>query len=167
LTKQQCLNTAQKGHPTLTYAWSDPNHGDGLYQGRPLNGTMCAEALETARLEFQNAPYVGSQRPGSKRAIVFFTDGVPVPPSEAGPAGITADNCKNDGVAIFSIGLNMLGNPNLTSQQTTFLGNDPTPGTGGLSGRAKNGGRFFMCNDVTQVQQAFSNIARRLTQSQK
>ncbi|MDZ4832892.1 MAG: pilus assembly protein TadG-related protein [Candidatus Melainabacteria bacterium] len=163
LTKAQCLRTMQKGDVTTTYAWSDPNHGNGLYNGRPLNGTMCSEALETARLSFQTAPYSGAQRAGSKRAIVFFTDGVPVPSSEAGPSASTADACKNDGVAIFSIGLNMLGNGDLTSQQTTFLGN----GSGGLSGRAKNGGRFFMCNDVTQVQQAFSSIARRLTQSQK
>jgi len=161
LTKAQCLRIMQKGHESSTYAWSDPNHGDGLYNARPLNGTMCSEALETARLSFQTAPY--TPRPGSKRAIIFFTDGVPVPPTEAGPSGSTADACKTDGIAIFSIGLNMLGNGDLTTQQTTFLGN----GASGLSGRAKNGGRFFMCNDVTQVQQAFSSIARRLTQSQK
>jgi hypothetical protein len=163
LTKAQCLRTMQKGDATSTFAWSDPNHGNGLYNGRPLNGTMCSEALETARLSFSGAPYTGAQRAGSKRAIIFFTDGVPVPDSEAGPSGTTADSCKNDGIAIFSIGLNMLGNGDLTSAQTTFLGN----GAGGLSGRAKNGGRFFMCNDVVQVQQAFSSIARRLTQSQK
>lgn len=162
LNKQACLRNMQKGAPaSQTYAWSNPDHGDGLYNGRPLNGTMCAEALETARLSFQTSPY--SIRPGSKRAIIFFTDGVPVPPTEAGPSGGTADACKTDGIAIFSIGLNMLGNGDLTSQQTAFLGNSST----GLSGRAKNGGRFFMCNDVTQVQQAFSSIARRLTQSQK
>ncbi len=163
ISKAQCLRTMQKGDATSTFAWSDPNHGNGLYNGRPLNGTMCSEALETARLSFSGAPYIGAQRAGSKRAIVFFTDGVPVPDSEAGPSGTTADNCKTDGIAIFSIGLNMLGNGDLTSAQTTFLGN----GAGGLSGRAKNGGRFFMCNDVVQVQQAFSSIARRLTQSQK
>jgi hypothetical protein len=163
LTKAECLRNMQKGSPSTgqTWAWSDPNHGDGLYNGRPLNGTMCSEALETARLSFQTAPY--TPRPGSKRAIIFFTDGVPVPPTEAGPSGTTADNCKQDGIAIFAIGLNMLGNGDLTAQQTAFLGNS----SGGLSGRAKNGGRFFMCNDVTQVQQAFSSIARRLTQSQK
>ncbi len=163
LTKAQCLRTMQKGDATSTYAWSDPNHGNGLFNGRPLNGTMCSEALETARLSFSTAPYSGAQRAGSKRAIVFFTDGVPVPPTEAAPSAATADQCKQDGIAIFSIGLNMLGNGTLTAQQTTFLGN----GAGGLSGRAKNGGRFFMCNDVTQVQQAFASIARRLTQSQK
>lgn len=163
LTKAQCLRTMQKGDATSTYAWSDPSHGNGLFNGRPLNGTMCSEALETARLSFSTSPYVGAQRAGSKRAIVFFTDGVPVPPTEAAPSASTADQCKQDGIAIFSIGLNMLGNGTLTAQQTTFLGN----GAGGLSGRAKNGGRFFMCNDVTQVQQAFASIARRLTQSQK
>lgn len=163
LTKAECLRNMQKGSPNsgTTYPWSDPTHGDGLYNGRPLNGTMCSEALATARLAFQTAPY--TPRPGSKRAIIFFTDGVPVPESEEGPSGITADQCRQDGIAIFSIGLNMLGNAELTNRQTAFLGNS----SGGLSGRAKNGGRFFMCNDVTQVQQAFSSIARRLTQSQK
>lgn len=164
LTKAACLRTMQKGDATQTYAWSHPTRGNGLYNGRPLNGTMCAEALATARTSFANAPYSGSARAGSKRAIVFFTDGVPTPPgTEASAASPVADACKNDGIAIFSIGLNMLGNGALTTAQTTFLGNSST----GLSGRAKNGGRFFMCNDVTQVQQAFASIARRLTQSQK
>ncbi|MBX9667182.1 MAG: hypothetical protein K2X93_06165 [Candidatus Obscuribacterales bacterium] len=165
ISKNEALHCMQKGDPTLStvIAWSDPNHGHGLYQGRALSMTQCSEALETARLSFGQAPYNGASRAGSKRAIVFFTDGVPVPSSEEAPSRITAADCKTDGIAIFSIALNMLGSGPLTAQQTAFLGNH----SNGLSGKAKNGGRAFICNNVLQVQQAFSAIARRLTQSQK
>ncbi|MEZ4488179.1 MAG: hypothetical protein R3C24_15625 [Cyanobacteriota/Melainabacteria group bacterium] len=156
------------------YPWSNPWRGDGLYNGRPLSGTMCAEALETARLEFQAGAYDGLSRAGSKRAIVFFTDGIPsggVPggsggggsQTEANSSWAVADDCANDGVAMFCIGLNMLGNSTLSTDQDIFLGN----GSGGMSGRARNGGRYFECTDVTAVKQAFSAIARRLTQSQR
>lgn len=127
---------------------------------------MCHEALETARLEFQAGAYDGLSRAGSKHAIVFFTDGIPsggVGSTEATQSATVADSCASDGIAMFCIGLNMLGNSTLSTDQDTFLGN----GSGGLSGRAKNGGRYFECNDTTAVKQAFSAIARRLTQSQR
>ena len=167
ITQSQSLNIVTKGSTSSTaIPWSDPNSGDGLYNGRPQSGTMCYEAMETARRHFQNALYDGFSRAGSKRSIVFFTDGIPsggVASSEATQTQAVADQCKTDGIAIYSIGLNMTGNPSLTADQNTFLGN----GSGGLSGRAKNGGRYFECGSVDEVKQAFSAIARRLTQSQR
>ncbi len=174
ISQTESLNLVTKGRTTGNYPWSNPWRGDGLYNGRPLSGTMCAEALETARLEFQAGAYDGLSRAGSKRAIVFFTDGIPsggVPggsggggsQTEANNSWAVADDCANDGVAMFCIGLNMLGNSTLSTDQDIFLGN----GSGGMSGRARNGGRYFECTDVTAVKQAFSAIARRLTQSQR
>ncbi len=166
LNQTQSVNLVTKGRTTGEWPWSHPYQGDGLYNGRPLSGTMCAEALETARLEFQAGAYNGLSRAGSKRAIVFFTDGIPsggVGSSEAASSGSVADDCASDGVAMFCIGLNMLGNATLSTDQDTFLGN----GSGGLSGRARNGGRYFECSDVNAVKQSFSAIARRLTQSQR
>lgn len=168
VTQQQSLHCMQKGSTTIgtIYPWSDPDDGDGIYNGRPLDGTFCGEALDTARLEFSNTPYVSTQRPGSKRAIVFFTDGVPIGFStgaEAAASRAIALQCKTDGIAMFCIGLNMNGNVQLKQEQTDFLGN----GTNGLAGIAKNGGIFFDCSNVNQVKQAFASIARRLTQSQK
>jgi hypothetical protein len=168
ITQQQSLNCMQHGTTTVSgkIPWSDPNDGDGIYNGRPLDGTFCQEALDTSRNEFQNAPYVSTQRPGSKRAIVFFTDGVPIGFStgpEADASRAVAAACKVDGVAMFCIGLNMNGNAQLKQEQTDFLGN----GNNGLAGIAKNGGIFFDCSNVAQVKQAFAAIARRLTQSQK
>lgn len=167
ITQTQSLNIVTKGSTSSTpIPWSDPNSGDGLYNGRPQSGTMCYEAMETARRHFQNALYDGLSRAGSKRSIVFFTDGIPsggVSSTEATQTQGVADQCRTDGVAIYCIGLNMTGNPSLTADQNTFLGN----GSGGLSGRAKNGGRYFECGSVDEVKQAFSAIARRLTQSQR
>lgn len=168
ITQEQSLHCMQHGSTTVgtVYAWSDPNDGDGIYNGRPLDGTFCAEALDTARSEFAAAPYVSTQRPGSKRAIVFFTDGVPIGFStgaEADASRAIALQCKTAGIAMFCIGLNMNGNLQLKNEQTDFLGN----GSNGLAGIAKNGGIFFDCSNVAQVKQAFAAIARRLTQSQK
>lgn len=166
ITQSQSLNIITKGASGSTIPWSDPNSGDGLYNGRPQSGTMCYEAMETARRHFQNALYDGLSRAGSKRSIVFFTDGIPsggVASTEATQTQGVADQCKTDGIAIYCIGLNMTGNPSLTADQNTFLGN----GSAGLSGRAKNGGRYFECGSVDEVKQAFSAIARRLTQSQR
>ncbi|MBK9144119.1 MAG: VWA domain-containing protein [Candidatus Melainabacteria bacterium] len=172
-SQQESLDIVTKGSKTGLVPWSNPTAGDGLYNGRPLSGTMCAEALRTARLEFQAAAYDGLSRAGSKRAIIFFTDGIPsggVPGGSGGYGGTEAndswteaDSCRTDGIAIFSIGLNMLDDPTLKSDQNIFLGNSST----GLSGRAKNGGRFFECSSVSSIKESFSAVVRRLTQSQR
>ncbi|MBP6594559.1 MAG: VWA domain-containing protein [Candidatus Obscuribacter sp.] len=155
-------------------AWSafDNNaDADGLENGRPVDNTDCGEAMTAAYNMFINAGKydVGSismSRAAGKHAIVFFTDGVPTSGdsgSEATEARSRADDCRAKGIAIFTIGLDVTGNPVLQSTQSAFLGS----GSNGLAGKAKNGGKFFPCASAETVKQSFAAVARRLTQSQR
>jgi hypothetical protein len=155
--------------------WSYLGTGaNGIYNGRPLSETDTSEALITARLMFNSTAYnitnPSLSRPASKKIIVFFTDGEPtggISGSEAQAtqniAGPGAGTCAGDGIAIYTIGLNVSNNSTLKSDQLAFLG---TSGTG-LSALAGNGGQFFPCTSGQDVINAFSAVARRLTQSQR
>lgn len=151
-------------------AWSAPSTnatGNGLENGTPLSDTATAEALTTARAMFHNgANYdiatLSNNRPAAKHAIVFFTDGVPNS-ADAGPTLTQAQGCKGEGIAIFTIGLDVTNNPVLQGSQVTFLGNQPT----GLAGASGNGGKFFPCASASTVRDSFSAVARRLTQGQR
>lgn len=158
----------------VSAAWSAfDNNGDadGLENGRPIDNTDCGEAMTAAYNMFINAgsynvDNLSECRPAGKHAIVFFTDGVPTGgdgSSEATESRSRADDCRAKGIAIFTIGLDVTGNPVLQSTQSVFLGN----GSNGLAGKAKNGGRFFPCASADTVKQAFAAVARRLTQSQR
>ncbi|MBL8081629.1 MAG: VWA domain-containing protein [Candidatus Obscuribacter sp.] len=158
----------------VSAAWSafDNNAAaDGLENGRPIDNTDCGEAMTTAYQMFinsgvYNVNVLTESRPAGKHAIVFFTDGVPSGGdggSEATECRSRADDCRNKGIAIFTIGLDVTANPVLQSTQSVFLGN----GSNGLAGKAKNGGKFFPCASANTVKQAFSAVARRLTQSQR
>ena len=144
---------------------------NGLDNGRPIDHTDSYEAINTARYMFldssnYNITSMGTSRPAAKHAIVFFTDGVPtggVGGSDAAGALTVAQSCKTDGIAIYSIGMDVTNNNILQTAQRVFLGNDTT----GLAGASGNGGRFFQCTDSTTVKQAFNAVARRLAQSQR
>lgn len=140
---------------------------NGLENGTPLSNTATAEALTTARAMFHNgASYdiatLSNNRPAAKHAIVFFTDGVP-DSSDAGPTLTQAQGCKGEGIAVFTIGLDVTNNPVLQGSQVTFLGNLPS----GLAGASGNGGKFFPCASASTVRDSFSAVARRLTQGQR
>lgn len=140
---------------------------NGLENGTPLSDTATAEALTTARAMFHNgASYdiatLSNNRPAAKHAIVFFTDGVPNA-SDAGPTLTQAQGCKGEGIAVFTIGLDVTNNPVLQGSQITFLGNLPS----GLAGASGNGGKFFPCANASTVRDSFSAVARRLTQGQR
>lgn len=140
---------------------------NGLENGTPLSDTATAEALTTARAMFHNgANYdiatLSNNRPAAKHAIVFFTDGVPNS-SDAAPTLTQAQGCKGEGIAVFTIGLDVTNNPVLQGSQITFLGNLPT----GLAGASGNGGKFFPCANASTVRDSFSAVARRLTQGQR
>jgi hypothetical protein len=69
----------------------------------------------------------------------------------------------------------MTGLQQLTDDQYTFLG-DGTPApanahhggsTQGLAYFAGNGGKFFECSSGPDVRQAFTSVARRLSQNQE
>lgn len=140
---------------------------NGLENGTPLSDTATAEALTTARAMFHNgASYdiatLANNRPAAKHAIVFFTDGVPNA-ADAGPTLTQAQGCKGEGIAVFTIGLDVTNNPVLQGSQVTFLGNLPS----GLAGASGNGGKFFPCASASTVRDSFSAVARRLTQGQR
>jgi hypothetical protein len=148
-------------------ALSSQTNADGLENGTPLDNTDTQEALNTAHLMFRNGSSynvtsLANNRPAAKHAIVFFTDGVPTNGQGAGTLSV-ANTCKGDGIAVFTIGLDVTNNPILQAQQDVFLGNYPT----GLAGAAGNGGKFFKCATATTVKESFSAVARRLTQGQR
>ncbi len=152
-------------------ALSSNTQANGLENGRPLDQTDTAEALTTARAMFHNGTNydiatLSNNRPAGKHAIVFFTDGIPtggIASTEATQSLTVAQACKNDGIAVFTIGLDVTGNPVLQAQQPVFLGNSST----GLAGAGGNGGKFFPCASAGTVKDAFSAVARRLTQGQR
>lgn len=142
-------------------------NANGLENGTPMADTATAEALKTARSMFHNgASYdiatLSNNRPAAKHAIVFFTDGVPNA-SDAGPTLTEAQGCKGEGIAVFTIGLDVTNNPVLQGSQVSFLGNLPS----GLAGASGNGGKFFPCASASTVRDSFSAVARRLTQGQR
>ncbi|MBU6455285.1 MAG: VWA domain-containing protein [Cyanobacteria bacterium REEB67] len=164
------LNGSFSGGVTsnVSAAWSDTgDYANGLENGRPIDHTATYEALNTARHMFLDSAHynianISTSRPAAKHAIVFFTDGVP-DSADASPSLTVAQSCKSDGIAIYSIGMDVTNNSVLQANQVSFLGNLNT----GLAGASGNGGRFFQCTDSTTVKQAFNAVARRLAQSQR
>jgi len=168
------INGSFSGGVTAGYsaAWSSTTtDADGLENGRPIDHTDTYEAINTARYMFHdgsnyNIASITQSRPAAKHAIVFFTDGVPtggVGGSDASSSLTVAQACKTDGIAIYTIGMDVTNNPILQSAQVVFLGNATT----GLAGASGNGGRFFQCTSSSTVKQAFNAVARRLAQSQR
>jgi hypothetical protein len=170
---------------SATVPWTDPDGSpagqmwssmatgaNGLWNGRPMADTYTAEALDTAIKMFNNGgTYNLGNRPASRKAIVFFTDGEPTG-GISGTDGTKSTStlapaAKANGIAIFTIGLNMNGNAQLTADQQLFLGDNVPPNGPGLAYIAGNGGNFFMCSDSKSVRQAFINVARRLSQNQQ
>jgi hypothetical protein len=158
--------------PGFSAAWNSTTaDANGLENGTPIDDTDTYEAVNTARYMFldaanYNITNISSSRPAAKHAIVFFSDGVPtggVSSTDATGALTVAQACKGDGIAIYSIGMDVTNNPILQADQVTFLGN----ATSGLAGAASNGSRFFQCTSSSTVKQAFNAVARRLAQSQR
>ena len=107
-------------------------------------------------------------RPGSKKAIVLFTDGMP---TVAGPlsnnewtnARMAAQRARQYGIPIYSIGLAQ--NPEIIPLETSILNDtNASPTAGGVSAIAGYGGKFFLVTDVNDLRKTFENIARQLVQ---
>lgn len=129
----------------------------------PLGGTNIGQALHKAVQILKN-----KSRKGSVRAIVLFTDGQP---TEGGPldndewmnARKAAVEAKEEGTAIYTIGLAQ--NPEIMVGQMAILNDtNPDPMTGGVAAIAGNGGTFNLVTDSKQLRVAFEKIARRLVQ---
>jgi len=163
-----CADGSQPGQ-----MWSSMSTGaNGLWNGRPMNDTYTAEALNTAINMFTTGPtYSLANRPASRKAIVFFTDGEPTNGISGGDGTAAlstyAPQAKSKGIAIFTIGLNTTNNAQLTADQQQFLGDGIAPSGNGLAYAASNGGKFFQCGTSQDVRQAFINVARRLSQNQQ
>jgi hypothetical protein len=125
--------------------------------------TNIGDAVNTAVTQLKN-----QARPGSKKAIILFTDGEPTtggplssdPWTNARNAAVVA---KKAGIPIYTIGLAQ--NPAIIPSETSILNDsNPNPASGGMAAIAGNGGQFFLVTDASQLRFTFEHIARCLVQ---
>lgn len=103
-------------------------------------------------------------RPNARKAIILFTDGSP---TAGGPLSSNPfENCqraaqlaRSKGIAVYTVGLAL--DPSLISQQRAVLGDDVPTGMAFIAG---NESKFFQVTDPSQLNSAFTQIARHLTQ---
>ncbi|HEY9677326.1 MAG TPA: vWA domain-containing protein [Drouetiella sp.] len=130
-------------------------------------GTNISGALSTALNEFKatSSGGQGLSRPGAKKAIVLFTDGLPTATSFGGDptadARAQAVLANSAGIPIYCIGLCLV--PSLQANQTAVL-NDTNSNstTGGIAGISGNNAQFYQATDTSQLNQVFENVARAL-----
>lgn len=125
---------------------------NALAQVVPFNNTNIGGSLDRAQQFFS----ANTTRPNAKKAIILFTDGIPTAgnPSPEQAAFQAANQCRQKGIAVFTVGLNL--NPGERQEQAQILNQ--------ITGTAGNGGRFFQVTDASKLNAAFSSIARSLTQ---
>lgn len=134
-----------------------------LPQTEALQGTNIGDALNVAVTQLST-----NSRTGSKKAIVLFTDGMPTTggPLNSDPwtnARLAADKARKAGIPIYSIGLAQ--NPEIVPQETQILTDaNSSLSSGGVSGIAGHGGKFFLVTDTKDLRLTFENIARQLVQ---
>jgi len=128
-----------------------------------IGGTNIGDALNTAVAQLTQ-----NSRTGSKKAIVLFTDGMatvgnPLNSDPSTNARLAAAKAAKAGIPIYSIGLAQ--NPQIVPLETAILTDQNTnPATGGVSGIAGNGGKFFLVTNAADLRYTFENIARQLVQ---
>ncbi len=128
-----------------------------------LQGTNIGDALDRAITQLSN-----NSRVGSKKAIVLFTDGQPTVggPLASDPwtnARQAANRAKQRGIPIYSIGLAQ--NPEIIPNEVAILTDqNSSVSSGGVSGIAGHGGKFFLVTRVEDLRLTFENIARQLVQ---
>jgi hypothetical protein len=126
-------------------------------------GTNIGEAVYFAVQQLNT-----KNRPGSKKAIVLFTDGQPTAggPLNSDPwtnARKAAQEAKKYGVPIYTIGLAQ--NPEIIPGEVEILNDtNSNPNTGGMAAIAGNGGKFFLVTNQSDLRKTFENIARHLVQ---
>jgi hypothetical protein len=129
-----------------------------------ISGTNIGDAVDTAVTQLSGS----GTRTGAKKAIVVFTDGQP---TSGGPlssdvwtnAREAAWKAKQKGIPIYSIGLAQV--PAIIPKETEIL-NDTNNSrtTGGISGIAGNGGKFWLVTNNANLRLTFENLARQLVQ---
>lgn len=136
--------------------------------------TNFSDALQTAvdMLKTSN----GKVRKGSKKAILFFTDGQP---TVGGSWGSAASTAKAEGIQIYTVGLAQNAaivpgeceNLNAGAGQAVMY-TDPNSGTttsytptgNGMAASGATGGKFFLVVNSKNLRYVFENIARNLVQ---
>ncbi len=104
-------------------------------------------------------------RPGSKKAILLFTDGQPTaggsdPWAYARQSAVLA---KNAGIPIYCIGLAQ--NAAIIPSEISILNDtNSSPTSGGMAAIAGNGGQFFLVTNTSQLRKTFERVARSLVQ---
>lgn len=128
------------------------------------SGTNIGDAINTAVIQLTN-----NSRQGAKKEIVLFTDGEP---TSAGPldnsdpwnnARLAAVKAQTAGIPIYSIGLAQT--PAIIPSETSILTDtNSSPSTGGVSGIAGHGGKFWLVTKNSDLRLTFENLARQLVQ---
>ena len=136
---------------------------DTMPKTLPVSGTNLGDAVNTAVNQLRvNA------RPGSKKAIVLFTDGQP---TSAGPLDNdpwlngrkAAQAAAARGIPVYTVGLAQ--NPAIIPGETAILNDtNKNAATGGMAAIAGNGGKFFLVTKTSDLRATFENIARQLVQ---
>jgi hypothetical protein len=140
---------------------------DAAYAALPTtvatSGTNIGDAVHQAVAQLNT-----NRRPGSKRAIVLFTDGQPTSgnPLHSDPwtnARRAAQEAKNAGIPIYTIGLAQV--PEIIPGEVAILNDtNSNVNNGGMAAIAGNGGKFFLVTRVEDLRLTFENIARQLVQ---
>jgi hypothetical protein len=131
--------------------------------------TNIAGALQVALNELKptNQGGRGLTRPGARKAILLFTDGLPTASSLGGDPAQDARGqaaaAKAAGVPIYCIGLCLT--PGLQAAQDSML-TDQNSNTfnGGIAGISGNGASFYQATKTSQLEAVFENVARALVQ---
>jgi hypothetical protein len=131
-------------------------------------GTNIAGALQYAIRQLSptsSTNGLGYFRPGAKKAIVLFTDGLPTASSLGGDptadARAQAVAANTAGIPIYCIGLCLV--PSLQASQTAVLNDtNSNASSGGIAAISGNNAQFYQATDTNQLNQVFENVARSL-----
>lgn len=125
----------------------------------PTGKTNIAESLQKAIAELTDT---AKYRPGAKRAIVLFTDGVPNLPAgdPKGDAINQAKAAKTHGIPVYTIGLSQ--NPAIKTEEDQLLGDNKNGSGKGIAFWSGNGAIYISVTSSAQLRQAFQTIARSL-----
>lgn len=128
---------------------------------RAFGSTNIGDAIDKALTQLST-----KSRIGARKAIVVFTDGQPTAgsPLDADPwrnARLAAKKAKDAGIPIYSIGLAQV--PEIIPGEKAILNDwNSNQDSGGISGIAGNGGRFFLVTNQQNLRFTFENLARQL-----
>jgi hypothetical protein len=136
----------------------------GTYIATAINKAL-AMLLPTGQSAADGTAGLNLARPGSTKAIVLFTDGLPTGPgSDSGSsdpnAQAAATAAGSNGIPVYTIGLSLI--PGLQSTQATVL--TDASGSTGIAALSGNGATFTQTTNSGQLTAVFQHVARQLVQ---